>query len=80
MPVVIFSSDLQKVTGEERCRVSGSNYRELVEQVLARYSGLEPSTLMEMAVAIDGEIIHDPLLEQVGEDSEVHFLYKIAGG
>ena len=80
MPLVIFSSDLQKVTGEERATVSGSSYREVVDQLLARYAGLERSVLMEMAVAIDGEIIHDPLLEAVGENSEVHFLYKIVGG
>ena len=80
MPLVIFSSDLQKVTGEEKVTVSGSSYREVIDQLLARYAGLERSVLMEMAVAIDGEIIHDPLLEAVGENSEVHFLYKIVGG
>jgi hypothetical protein len=33
-----------------------------------------------MAVAIDGDIIVDPLLEPIGPDSEVHFLHFVAGG
>jgi hypothetical protein len=35
---------------------------------------------MRMAIAIDGEIIHEPLLETVGDNSEVHFFHFIAGG
>jgi hypothetical protein len=33
-----------------------------------------------VAVAIDGEIYSDPLLEPVGPQSEVHFLPAISGG
>ena len=80
MATVIFSSELQRLTGEEKTRVSASNYRELVGQVTAKYPALEADELMKMAVAIDGVIIHDPLLESISSDSEVHFLYKISGG
>jgi hypothetical protein len=33
-----------------------------------------------LAVAIDGQIYQDALLEPIGPDSEVHILPQIAGG
>lgn len=80
MATVVFSSELQRLTGEEKVSVSASSYRELVDCLSDRYERLQRDDLMQMAVAIDGEIIHDPLLESVGADAEVHFLYKISGG
>jgi hypothetical protein len=80
MATVIFSSELQRLTGEPRTEVSASVYRDLVAELASRYEAVHADDLMAMAVAIDGEIIHDPLLEQVGPGSEVHFLYKIEGG
>ena len=80
MAVVVFSSELQKLTGEDRTEVSATVYRDIVDQLVQQYSALDKDNLMEMAVAIDGEIIHDPLLETVDADSELHFLYRISGG
>lgn len=80
MATVIFSSELQRRTGEDKTSVSAKTYREVVDQVTAKYPALERAELMAMAVAIDGVIIHDPLLEPVRPESEVHFLYRISGG
>lgn len=80
MAIVIFSSELQRLTGEERTTVPAKTYRDLVDQLTKKYPGLDREELMGMAVAIDGEIIHDPLLESVRPNSEVHFLYRISGG
>ncbi len=80
MAKVVFSSELQRHTGEEETTVRATSYRDLVAELVDRYEALESEELMNMAVAIDGEIIHDPLLESVGADSEVHFLYRISGG
>lgn len=80
MAHVIFSSELQRLTGEDKAEVAAADYRALLEVLTARYPRLEHKMLLEMAVAIDGVIIHDPLLEQVDSNSEVHFLYKISGG
>ena len=38
------------------------------------------SRIRRAAVAIDGEIYNDPLLEAVEPDSEVHFLPRVGGG
>lgn len=80
MATVVFSSELQRLTGEEKTFVSANNYRDLVAQVTGKYPALQTDELMAMAVSIDGVIIHDPLLETIDPDSEVHFLYKISGG
>ena len=80
MATVIFSSELQKFTGEEQTFVSSLNYRDLVQEILLRYDKLPADEIARMAVAIDGEIIHDPYLEAVGPTSEVHFLFRISGG
>ncbi|MDK1023349.1 MAG: MoaD/ThiS family protein [Gammaproteobacteria bacterium] len=80
MATVIFSSELQKFTREEQTDVDVLNYRDLVSALEDKYQDLGSDTLMKMAVAIDGEIIHDPLLERLAPDSEVHFLYRISGG
>ena len=80
MATVVFSSELQRLTGEEKATIDAADYRELVDALDARYDELTRDELMKMAVAIDGEIIHDPLLEAVGPRSEVHFLFRISGG
>ena len=80
MAIVIFSSELQKLTGEEQTRADAEVFKDIVTEISNQYSALEHDELMEMAVAIDGEIIHTPFLEKVAATSEVHFLYRISGG
>ena len=80
MATVVFTSELQRLTGEESTQVKARSYRELVDALVTQYPRLDRDELTGMAVAIDGEIIHDPLLEKIRPDSEVHFLFKISGG
>ena len=80
MAVVIFSSELQKLTGEEQTCVDAEVCKDIVAVISNQYPALEHDELMEMAVAIDGEVIHTPFLEKVAATSEVHFLYRISGG
>jgi molybdopterin converting factor small subunit len=53
--------------------------RELLAELERRFPGLG-AALAGSAVAIDGEIFPDPLLEPVGKGSEVHFLPRVGGG
>ena len=80
MAIVIFSSELQKLTGEEQTHVDSEVFKDIVTEITNRYSAIEHDELMKMAVAIDGEIIHTPFLEKVAPSSEIHFLYRISGG
>lgn len=52
----------------------------MINELTGRYPRLSRETLSDMAVAIDGVIIVDPLLEPLAEDAEVHFLHFVAGG
>jgi molybdopterin converting factor small subunit len=80
MATVIFSSELQKFTGEDSTNVSAGSYRELVDEIVARYPDLSREEITSKAVSIDGMIIQDPLLDLVESESEVHFLDRISGG
>lgn len=80
MATVIFSSELQKLTGEEQTSVSARIYKDIIVELVTRYPSLEEDNLMKMAIAIDGEIVPNPLLEVIDETSELHFLYRISGG
>jgi molybdopterin converting factor small subunit len=78
---VVFSSGLQKHTGGlERIDVQAADVRALIAALDARFPGIGQVLSKGMAVAIDGEIIQEPLLEAVPEHSEVHFLPSISGG
>ena len=77
---VIFSSELQKFTGVREAIVQAEDYRSLVTEITDRYEGLSAADIQDMSVAINGEIILDPLLEKIDPGSEVHFLYRIEGG
>lgn len=81
MATVVFSSGLQRHTGGvERLNVSAPDVRGLIAALDARFPGIGEVLRSGMAVAIDGEIIQEPLLEAVPDDSEVHFLPSISGG
>lgn len=80
MASVIFSTELQRYTQEEKATVNAATYRELVSELGSRYPEMDTDVLMKMAVSIDGQITHDPLLEAIGTDSEVIFLYRISAG
>ncbi len=80
MANVLFSSGLRRYTrGEDRVRIAAGTLRELIAALGARYPDLVDA-LPSMAVAIDGEIVNEPLLEALGPDAEVHFLPPIGGG
>ena len=55
--------------------------RAVIRALDAKFPGIgEVLSGSSMAVAIDGDIIQDPLLEDVGPNSEVYFLPAIRGG
>ena len=74
MAIVFFSGELQELTAEEQTRSEALSFRDIVRDLVQRYEKIDENLLMNMAIAIDGEIIHTPLLESVDIDSELHFL------
>lgn len=54
--------------------------RDVIKSLEQQFPQVEDKLRSRIAVAIDGEIFSDPLLEELEEDSEVYFLPAIEGG
>jgi hypothetical protein len=67
-------------TGIRELEVIATTFRELVQQLDKRFPGAAEAIMGKVAVAIDGDIIHDPYLDPLEADSEVCFLHRIEGG
>jgi len=80
MAKVTFSAELQNFTGEETTQITATVYRDMIAELRNRYPRLAQSRFGDMAVAIDGVIIVDPLLEEVPAHCDVYFFDFIAGG
>ena len=81
MAIVHFSSGLRHYTGGiEQIEVEPGQIRAVMREVTERFPEIKPPLAKGIAVSIDGDIIHSPLLEPVGPDSEVHFLPQVSGG
>jgi molybdopterin converting factor small subunit len=81
MALVVIPRALRDRTGGlERLEVAAPDVRRLLAELERRYPGLGEALARDTSVAIDGEILPDPLLEPVGPESEVHFLPRVAGG
>ncbi|WP_419554756.1 MoaD/ThiS family protein [Candidatus Poriferisodalis sp.] len=82
MAVVHFSTDQRKHTDLAEVTIEAANVRDLVRQLSELYPSLNAHLVetSSTAVAIDGEIIPDPMLEALTETSEVHLVRPLAGG
>jgi molybdopterin converting factor small subunit len=66
--------------GVTTLEVDAANYQTLIEALDERYPGFADAVAVRVAVAIDGQIYQDPLLEPIGATSEVFFLPLLEGG
>ena len=81
MARVNFSSDLRRYTGGvATVEVSALNYQDLLDELSQRFPGLAEEAMRKLALAVDGRVIHSPLLETFDSDSELIFVPRIAGG
>ena len=81
MAKVVFSGAMRRlVDGASEIDVDATDVRELIRQLDDRFPGISRELARGMSIAIDGDIIQDPLLERIGPDSEVHFLPAVQGG
>ncbi len=81
MARVVLTGNLGRFTGgETEFELEASNVRQLFRKLSERHPGLEPHLEEGIAVAIDGQIFQDALLEPIPAESEVCLIPKIAGG
>ena len=81
MPRVVLIGNLSQITGGvAEFHLSATSIKQLFQQLAERHPALGPHLEEGVAVAIDGQIYQDSLLEPIGPDSEVFILPQIAGG
>jgi molybdopterin converting factor small subunit len=81
MPRVVLVGNLAQVTGGvAELHLSATSVKQLFQQLAELHPALERHLQEGIAVAIDGQIYQDALLEPIGLESEVFLLPQIAGG
>lgn len=78
--VVLIGNLRQYTGGVTELDVPARTIRHLFAMLGERFPELAPHLEDGLAVAIDGQIYQDSLLEPIGETSDVHILPQIAGG
>lgn len=78
--VVLIGNLRQYTGGVTELEVDAKSIRQLFAKLGQKYPELAPHLEEGLAVAIDGQIYQDALLEPIGENSDVHILPQIAGG
>lgn len=78
--VVLIGNLRQYTGGVTELDVAAASVRQLFVRLTEKFPDLGPHLAEGLAVAIDGQIYQDALLEPILENSEVHILPQIAGG
>ena len=82
MPTVIINREIarQFTNAQTDIEVSSENVRAVIRELDELFPGVGEVLKTHMAVAIDGDIYQNVLLEPVGPNSEVAFIPAIEGG
>jgi len=82
MAIVVIPAGLsqQFTGGKTEFKIDAKTIRGVIRCLDADFPGLGKAIEIDMAVAVDGEIYQDPLLESISPNSEVYFLPRIGGG
>jgi molybdopterin converting factor small subunit len=78
---VLLTGNLRALAGDvAEIEIDAANVRELLRALEARLPGITQQVEAGLSMAIDGDILQDPLLEAIERDSEIHFLPALQGG
>lgn len=81
MATVTITGQLRQFAGDAATlEIEAANVRQLLARLGERFPALAPHLVQGIAVAIDGQIFQDALLQPVPPNAEVHILPAIAGG
>ncbi len=82
MARVFLTGSLRALAGStgEAIEIPARDLRELLTRLEERIPDIRRRVDEGLSIAIDGDVISDPLLETLEPDSEVHFLPAIQGG
>lgn len=81
MTTVVLTDEMQALTGgAKQLQLEATTYRALLKELDKAHPSLDDEVFAKFSIAIDGTIVHRPLLERFGPGSEVVFIPKIASG
>ena len=87
MATVYIPEPLQSLSrGQKEVTLEATTVRQVIAQLEALYPGMEDALVEDgdlkphIAVAVDGEVSIQGVMEPVGADSEVHFIPALGGG
>ena len=81
MARVILGSNLRRFTGGAgEIEIEAATIKQLFAKLGALHPALAPHLERGLAVAIDGTIYQDALLQPIPPDAEVHLMPAIGGG
>ena len=81
MATVFFADEMQQYTGGRRkIEIEAGDYRRALSELSCKFPELTSELYDKFSVAIDGAIIHTPLLEKFQSNSELVFIPKLSGG
>jgi molybdopterin converting factor small subunit len=78
--VVLIGNLAQLTGGVTEFQLPATSVKHLFQQLAELHPSIGPHLAEGIAVAIDGQIYQDALLEPIAPDSEVFLLPQIAGG
>jgi hypothetical protein len=81
MAHVTLTGNLRQLTGGvAELEIDAASVRHLIACLGQAYPALAPHLAAGVAVAIDGQIYQDAMLQEIPPESDVHILPAIAGG
>jgi len=78
--VKIWGSLKNLADGSDHILVTGSNFKEVVDNISLKYPGLKPQITRGISLAIDGKIYKDSWFTPIDKDSEVVLMPYMQGG
>lgn len=77
----MLSGELRRLAGDvEEVAVAALDFPRLVAELGQRFPALGEELIRRQSLAIDGVLIHRPMLEKFRPDSQLVFVARIAGG
>jgi len=78
--VAIWGSLRSATDGKAEVVVEAGNFKQLLDQLVIEYPGLEPQIKRGVSLALDGKIYRDAWFTKINEDSEVVLMPYMVGG
>ena len=78
--VAIWGSLRSVTDGKAEVVVEAGNFKQLLDQLVIEYPGLEPQIKRGVSFALDGKIYRDAWFTKINDDSEVVLMPYMVGG